>query len=67
MRDDPFSKNVVRNPLKMEGQHVEFPMFYSDFRPVMGVTFSIDIRVPFFYIEPILNRVFSASFKHTWC
>ena len=32
MKDDPFFNNIQKNTLEMDGEHIEFPVLYYDFR-----------------------------------
>lgn len=36
MRDDPFFKDTQRKALEMEGESIEFPILYYDFRIISG-------------------------------
>lgn len=36
MRDDPFFKDTPRKALVMEGESIEFPILYYDFRMISG-------------------------------
>ncbi len=36
MRDDPFFKDTPRKTLDMEGESIEFPILYYDFRMISG-------------------------------
>ncbi len=36
MRDDPFFKGIQRKVLDMEGESIEFPILYYDFRMISG-------------------------------
>jgi len=40
MRDDPFFKDTPRKTLDMEGEPIEFPVLYYDFRMISG-TFTV--------------------------
>ena len=36
MRDDPFFKDTPRRAMDMEGESIEFPILYYDFRMISG-------------------------------